>query len=74
MIRHYPRKHHSCELLVDGVSMKFSYAPKDVRVSTHTLHTLFESYENSWGTLGTLRTPGTSAAKETSLLTAGHFL
>jgi len=36
MIRHCPSKQHSCELLVDGVSMKFSYTPNDINVSTHT--------------------------------------
>jgi len=73
MIRHCPSKQRSRELLVDGVSMKFSYAPNDVKVSTHTFHTLFETYEDSWGTMVTLRTPRTSAAKETSLLST-HFL
>ena len=54
--------------------MKFSCASRDIKVSTHTFHTLFKSYENSWGTMVTLQTPGTSAAKETSLLTSSHFL
>jgi len=36
------------ELLVDGVSMKFSSAPNGIKVSTHTFHhVLFESYQNS---------------------------
>ena len=75
MIPHCPStKQHTCELLVDGVSMKFSYAPDHIKASTHTFHTPFESYENSWGTMVTLRTPRTSAAKETSLLTFDHFL
>ena len=69
MIRHCSSKHRSCELLVDGVPVKFSYAPNGIKVSTHTFHTLFEAYENSWGTMVTLRTPRASAAKETSLLT-----
>ena len=73
MMPHCPSKQHS-ELLVDGVSMNFSYTPNNVMVSTHTFHTLFESYENSWGTMVTLRTPRTSAAKETSSLTSSHFL
>ena len=65
---------------MDGVPMKFSRYPSTlsydikVRVHTHAFHTPFESDENSWGTMATLRTPKTSAAKETSLLTSGHFL
>jgi len=74
MIRHCPSKYHSCELFVDGVSMKFSYAPNDMKVSTHTIDTLFEAYENSWGTMVTLQTPRTSATKETSLLTSSYYL
>jgi len=75
MIRYYPRKPYSCDsLFVDGVSMTFLYVPNDIKVSPHIFHTLFESYENSWGTMVTLTTPRTSAAKETSLLTSGHFL
>ena len=74
MIRHCPSKQRSYELLVDRVSMKFSYAHNDIKVSTHTFHTLFESYENSWGTMVTLQTLTTSFAKETSLLTSSHFL
>ena len=75
MIRYCPSRQDSCELLVDGVSMMFSHAPYDIQVSTRTLHTLFaESDKNSWGTMVTLRTPRTSAAKETSLRTLGHFL
>ena len=66
MIRHCPSKQQSYELLMDGVSMKFSYTPNGIKVSTFTFDTLFESYENSWGTMVTLRTPRTSAAKETS--------
>ena len=69
MIPHCPSKQNSCELLVDGVSMMFSLAPSDIKVSTYTFHTLFEAYENSWGTMVTLRTPRTSAAKETSIPT-----
>jgi len=61
-----------CELDVDEVSMKFSKAPKDIKVSTHAFHTLLESYENSWGTMVTLRTARTSAAKETYLLTSSR--
>ena len=45
MIPHYPKKENSCELFVDGVSTKFSYAPRGIRVSTHTFDTLSESYE-----------------------------
>ena len=60
----------SYELHVDGVSVKFSKAPKGIKVSTHVFHTLLESYENSWGTMVALRTARTSAAKETSLLTS----
>jgi len=74
MIHHCPSKQDGYEVLVDGVPMKFSYVPNDIRVGTHTFYTLFESYENSWGTMVTLRTPRTSAAKETSLLTSNHFL
>ena len=74
MIRHCPTKQDSCELLVDGVSIEFSYTPNDIKVSTHTFHTLFKSYENSWGTMVTLRTPETFVAKETYLLTSSHFL
>jgi len=71
---HFPSQQHGCELLVDGVSMKFLHAPSDIEVSTHTFHTLFESYENSWGTMVALRTLRTSTTKETSLPTSGHFL
>ena len=61
-------------LRVDGVSMEFSPAPEGVKASTHTFHTLFEkAYESSWETMVTLRTPRTSAAKETSLLTSSSF-
>jgi len=74
MIPHYPKKEKCCELFVDGVSVKFSYAPRGIKVSTHTFDTLIESYENSWGTMVTLRTPGTSATKETSLLISSHSL
>ena len=75
MIPYCPSKRHGYELLVDGVSMKFSYYPPNgMKVSTRTFHTLFESYENSWGTMVTLRTPRISAVKEISLLTSGHFL
>ena len=74
MIPHSPSKQHSCWLFVDGVSIEFSYSPNDIKVGTHTFHTLFESDEDSWGTMVTLRTPGTSAAKETSLLNSSHFL
>ena len=49
MIPHCPSKQRSRELLVDGVSMKFSNALNIIKVSTHCFHTLFESYENSWG-------------------------
>jgi len=74
MIPQCPSEQGSYELLVDGVSMEFSYAPNDIKVGTHTFHTLFEeSYENNWGTMVTLRTPRTSAVKETSLLTSSHF-
>ena len=74
MILHFPTKQDGCELLVDGVSTVFSYAPNGIKVNTHTFHTLFDSYRSSWGTMVTLRTLGTSAAKETSLLTPRHFL
>ena len=73
MICHCPRKQDRCELLVDGVSNEFSYAPNDIKVNIHTFHTLFEFDENSWGTMVTLRTQRTSAAKETSSLTSIHF-
>ena len=63
-----------CEIDVDGVSMKFSKAHKGIKVSTHDSHTLLESYENSWGTMVALRTAGTSAAKETSLLPSSRFV
>ena len=52
MIPHCLRKWDNRELLVDGVPMKFLYAPNDIKVGTHTFHT-FESYENSWGTMVT---------------------
>ena len=74
MIPHCPSKQDCYELLVDGVCMKFSYALNDVKVSAHILHTPFKSDENSWGIMVTLQTSMTSAAKETSLLTSGHFL
>jgi len=36
MIPHCPSKRSGYELLVDGVSVKFSYyAPNDIKVSTH---------------------------------------
>ena len=73
MIRYYPSKQHNCDLLVDGVSMKFSFAPNDVKVSIHTFHTLSESNKNSWGTMVRSRTLRTSSAKGTSLLTSSHF-
>ena len=73
MIPHYPSKQDICELLVDGVSTKFSYAPSDIKVSAHTFHTLSESNENSWGTMVTSRPPRTFAAKEISLLTSSHI-
>ena len=69
MIPHCLSKQGSCELLVDGACMKFSYASNAIKVSTHTLHILFESDENSWGTMVALRTLRTSAVKGTSLLT-----
>ena len=74
MIRHCSSKQDSYELLVDEVSMKFSYPSNAIKVSTQSFHTLSESYEISWGTMVTLWTLGTSPAKETSLLTASHFL
>ena len=76
MIRHSPSEQDSCELLVDGVSMKFSRALNNIKVSTHSFHTLFESYEHSWVIMVILPTPRTSAAKETflNLLTPNHFL
>ena len=76
MILHCLSEQDSCELLVDGVSMKFSYAPNNMKVGTHAFHRLFESYENSWGTTVISLTPRTSAAKETflNLLTPSHFL
>ena len=40
MIRHCPSKQDSYDILVDGVSIKFTYAPNDIKVSTHTFHTL----------------------------------
>jgi len=62
-----------CELDVDGVSMKFSKAPKGIEVSKHFSYSA-ESYENSWGTMVALRTARTSAAKETYLLTSSRCL
>ena len=47
MIPYCPSKRPSYELLVDGVSMKFSYVSNGINVSTHTFHTLFESYKSS---------------------------
>ena len=72
MIVHFPTKQDGCELLVDGVATVFSYAPNGIKVSMHISYTLFESYGNSWGTMDTLQTPGTSAAKETSLPVASE--
>ena len=43
MICHCPSNQDGCELLVDGVSTKFSYAPYGIQVSTHASHTPFES-------------------------------
>jgi len=74
MMCHYPPKRGSCELLVDGVSMTFSHAPYNIRVSTNTFHTLLESYKNSWETMVTLRTTRTSAVKETYFLRSSCFL
>ena len=80
MIPRCPGKRLGYELLVDGVSMKFSYrapdsssAPDGMKVSPPTFHTLFESYENSWGTMVTLTTRGIFVAKEASLMTSSHF-
>jgi len=47
MIPHGPSKQDSYELFVDGVSMKFSYAPNDIKVGTRTFHILSVSYEKS---------------------------
>jgi len=75
MIHHYPSKQYGCELLMHGVSMNFSYAPYDIKVSPRTtFHTPFESYENNWVAMVTLRTPRTSPAKEISLLNSSDFL
>ena len=74
MIRHCPSKQRGCELLVDGISIKFSYAPRGIKVSPHPFPTLFGSDENSWGTMVTSRTPRTFVARETSLPTSSHFL
>jgi len=63
-----------CELDVNWVPMKFSKAPKGIKVCTRIFHTLLLSYENSWGTMVPLRTARTSAAKETSLLTWSRFI
>jgi len=63
-----------CELDVDWVPMRFSKAPKGIKVSTRIFHALLLSYENSWETTVALRTARTSAAKETSLLTWSRFL
>jgi len=68
MIRYCPSNQCTYGLLVDGVSIEFSYTPRGIEVSTHTFHSLFESYEDSWGTMVTLRTPGPSATKGTSFL------
>ena len=73
MIHYCPSEQHSSgAVLVDGVPIKFTYAPNGIKVSTHTFPPLFESYKNSWGTMVASRAPRTSA-KETSLLTSGHF-
>jgi len=63
-----------CELDVDGVSMKFSKAPRGIKVCTHIFYTLLESYENSWGSMVALQTARISTAKETYLLTSSRFL
>ena len=70
MIPHHPSKQRSCEVLVDNISMKFSYAPSGTKVSTHTFHSQFESDENSWGTMVKSQTPKISPTKETFLLTS----
>jgi len=74
MMRHCLSGQDSYELLVDGVSMNFSYASNDIKVGMLTFHTLFGSDKNSWGTMVTLWTLRTSAAKETCSLTPSHFL
>ena len=59
---------------INGVLGYFSAAPDGIKASTHAFYTVFEPYENSWGTMVTLRTPGNSAARETSLLTSDRLL
>jgi len=52
MIRHCPSiKQYNCELLVDGVPMKFSYVPNDIKVSTHTFHNCSRSLTRTAGGL-----------------------
>ena len=63
-----------CGLYVDGNFMKFSKAPKGIKVITHVFHTLLESYKNSWEIMVALRTARTSTAKEIYLLTSIRFL
>ena len=36
MIRHCPSEQHGHEILVDGVSIEFSFAPHGIKVSTYT--------------------------------------
>ena len=72
MMIHDRKAQDVCELDVDGVSMKFSQVPQNIKASIHIFHTLLESYENSWGTMVALRR--TSAVKETYLLTSSRFL
>ena len=61
-------------LHVDGVWMQFFLDSEGAKVSMYNSCTLLESHENSWETMVTLRTPGASAAKETSLLTSNPLL
>ena len=53
MICHGPSVHGSCEVLVDGVSMRFSYAPHGIKVSAHT-YILYSSLMRTAGGLWSL--------------------
>ena len=65
---------NSYELPVDGVSMKFSLASNEIKVSILTLHALFGAYQNSWVIMAILHRPRSSNVKETSLLTLSELL
>ena len=69
MLHDTPCQHYQI-LHVDGVLVKFSLENEATKVSLHTFNIALDSHEVSWETMATSRTLGTSASKETSLLTS----